>query len=59
MSMTIGGYLIQRLIEEGVGHAFGVPGDYILTFFKQIENSALEMIRTGDVRKVDDPDCRL
>ena len=33
MGETVGGYLIRRLGEEGVGHVFGVPGDYVLTFF--------------------------
>ena len=35
MSETIGGYLIRRLGEEGVGHVFGVPGDYVLSFYKR------------------------
>ncbi len=48
MTETIGEYLIRRLLEEGVGHAFGVPGDYVLTLFKQIEDSPLEMINTCD-----------
>ncbi len=48
MTQTIGEYLIRRLIEEGVGHAFGVPGDYVLSLFKQIEDSPLEMINTCD-----------
>ncbi len=48
MTETIGNYLIRRLLEEGVGHAFGVPGDYVLSLFKQIEDSALQMINTSD-----------
>jgi indolepyruvate decarboxylase len=46
MSETIGACLIRRLGEEGVGHVFGVPGDYVLTFFKQMEESELELIGT-------------
>ena len=48
MTETIGGYLIRRLGEEGVGHVFGVPGDYVLTFFKLMEKSPLKIINTCD-----------
>ncbi len=48
MSETIGDYLIRRLGEEGVGHVFGVPGDYVLAFFGQMENSPLKVINTSD-----------
>ena len=36
MAQSIGDYLIERLAENNVGHVFGVPGDYVLTFFKQM-----------------------
>ena len=45
---TIGGYLIQRLLEHGVGHVFGVPGDFVLTFMHEIERSSLRLINTSD-----------
>jgi TPP-dependent 2-oxoacid decarboxylase len=45
---TIGGYLIQRLREHGVGHVFGVPGDFVLTFMHEIEKSPLRLITTCD-----------
>ena len=48
MGESIGAYLIRRLGEEGVGHVFGVPGDYVLTFFSQLEKSPLKVINTGD-----------
>ncbi len=48
MAESIGEYLIRRLGEEGVGHVFGVPGDYVLTFFKQLEKSPLKVINTCD-----------
>jgi indolepyruvate decarboxylase len=48
MAETIGGYLIRRLGEEGIGHVFGVPGDYVLTFFKQMEESPVTVINTCD-----------
>jgi TPP-dependent 2-oxoacid decarboxylase len=48
MGETIGTYLIRRLGEEGADHVFGVPGDYVVTFFKQIEDSPLDLINTCD-----------
>ncbi|MBL1257499.1 alpha-keto acid decarboxylase family protein [Methylocystis sp. Sn-Cys] len=48
MAETIGGYLIRRLGEEGVGHVFGVPGDYCLTFFSLLEKSPLQVVNTCD-----------
>jgi TPP-dependent 2-oxoacid decarboxylase len=48
MNESIGSYLIRRLGEEGVGHVFGVPGDYVLTFFSQMERSPLKLINTCD-----------
>jgi indolepyruvate decarboxylase len=48
MAETIGGYLIRRLGEEGVGHVFGVPGDYCLTFFSLLEKRSLQIINTCD-----------
>ena len=31
---TVGSYLVQRLAEAGVGHVFGVPGDYVLSLYE-------------------------
>ena len=45
---TIGDYLIQRLAAHGVGHVFGIPGDYVLGFYGQLQNSALKTITTCD-----------
>ena len=36
---TIGDFLLRRLKEAGIAHAFGVPGDYNLEFMQQIEDS--------------------
>jgi indolepyruvate decarboxylase len=48
-AMPIGAYLIQRLYECGVRHVFGVPGDFVLGFDKQLEDSPLvEFINTCD-----------
>jgi indolepyruvate decarboxylase len=45
---TIGGYLIERLREHGVGHVFGVPGDFVLTFMHELERSPIRLINTSD-----------
>jgi TPP-dependent 2-oxoacid decarboxylase len=50
--LTIGGYLIQRLLDHGIGHVFGVPGDFVLTFswrdcliqFKEVRAMNVEAI---------------
>lgn len=47
-SMTVGAYLIQRLLEHGVRHVFGVPGDFVLGFNKLLEESAIAFINTCD-----------
>jgi hypothetical protein len=36
-SYTVAIYLIDRLKEAGVGHVFGVPGDYAFPFLDEIE----------------------
>lgn len=41
---TIGQYLLDQLHSYGVKHVFGVPGDYVLQFDKQIENHTIEFI---------------
>jgi indolepyruvate decarboxylase len=45
---TIGGYLIRRLSEAGVRHVFGIPGDYVLGFYEQLDRSELELINCAD-----------
>jgi indolepyruvate decarboxylase len=42
--VSIGGYLIQRLEEYGIGHVFGIPGDYVLSFYTMLEQSRLQTI---------------
>jgi len=42
--LSIGQYLIRRLSDYGLRHVFGVPGDYILTFYSMVEHSPLEMV---------------
>jgi indolepyruvate decarboxylase len=38
--MLVSKFLIERLVNAGVKHIFGVPGDYIIDFYKDIENDA-------------------
>lgn len=44
---TIGQYLIERLYELGVRHIFGIPGDYVLSFYKMLENGPLRLVGTA------------
>ncbi len=41
---TIGQYLIDRLQALGVEHVFGIPGDYVLTFYKMVVDSPIEVV---------------
>lgn len=43
---TVGEYLIARLEQAGLGHVFGVPGDYVLGFYDQLVASKLEVVGT-------------
>ncbi len=45
-STTIGAYLIDRLVDAGAGHIFGVPGDYILKFYDEITRSRIRHVGT-------------
>ena len=45
---NVGAYLIERLRLLGLSHIFGVPGDYVLGFFKQLSDSALNLVTTCD-----------
>ena len=39
MTMNVGEFLLRRIREAGVQHAFGVPGDYNLELLQQNEDS--------------------
>ena len=45
---NIGDYLIERLYAKGVRHVFGIPGDYVLGFYDQLERSRLALVNTCD-----------
>ena len=42
--VSIGQYLIERLQEYGVRDIFGIPGDYVLAFYAQVEKSPLRLV---------------
>lgn len=41
---SIGEYLIQRLQDCGIGHVFGIPGDYVLQFYGMLEQSPIQVV---------------
>ncbi len=43
-SYTISNYLIDRLLEIGVNHLFGVPGDYNLDFLDNVLQSPIQWV---------------
>lgn len=45
-STTVADYLIERLKQAGLEHAFGVPGDYVLTFMDRLIASGVDLIGT-------------
>jgi indolepyruvate decarboxylase len=42
--LSIGEYLIRRLQDYGIRDVFGIPGDYILSFYTMLEQSPLRTI---------------
>ena len=47
-SYTVSSYLIGQLYAHGVRHVFGVPGDYVLGFYRELDRSSLQIINTSD-----------
>ena len=43
-SLSIGQYLIRRLSDYGIRHVFGLPGDYVLSFYSMLEHSPLDLV---------------
>ena len=41
---TIGEYLLRKLENYGIEHIFGIPGDYVLRFYKLIEQSSIQHV---------------
>lgn len=44
--LSIGQYLIRRLQDYGIGDVFGIPGDYVLSFYTLLEKSPINVIGT-------------
>jgi indolepyruvate decarboxylase len=44
VEMSIGEYLIQRLQDYGIADVFGIPGDYILSFYSMMEESPINVV---------------
>jgi len=42
--VSIGQYLIQRMQAYGIDDVFGIPGDYILTFYGMLEKSPINVV---------------
>jgi indolepyruvate decarboxylase len=42
--LSIGQYLIKRLQDYGVRDVFGIPGDYVLAFYGQLEQSPINVV---------------
>src|ERR1700744_5148627 len=40
LTATVGEFLLRRIREAGIRHAFGVPGDYNLELLQQLEDTA-------------------
>src|SRR2546423_15563435 len=43
-NLSIGEYLILRLQDYGIRDVFGIPGDYILSFYTMLEESPLNVV---------------
>ena len=42
--VSVGQYLIKRLMDYGVRDLFGIPGDYVLSFYADLEKSPINTI---------------
>lgn len=43
---TISKYLLKSIKDAGVDHIFGIPGDYVINFFSEIEKNGIKTIGT-------------
>ena len=42
--VSVGDYLVNRLLDHGVEDIFGIPGDYVLSLYSKIEDSPIHLI---------------
>ena len=46
---SVSDFLIERMKNAGIQHVFGVPGDYVLNFYKKLSDcEEIEVIGTTD-----------
>ncbi len=43
-NVSVGQYLIQRLRDYGIHDVFGIPGDYVLSFYSMLEKSPINVV---------------
>jgi len=43
---TISEYLLKKLKSVGINHIFGIPGDYVINFFSEIDKSDIKTVGT-------------
>ena len=43
-AMSVGQYLIKRLQDYGINDVFGIPGDYVLSFYGMLEQSPINVV---------------
>lgn len=43
-NVSIASYLIQRLRDYGINDLFGIPGDYVLSFYSELEKSPINVV---------------
>lgn len=47
--MNVSEFLVERLVNAGLKHVFGVPGDYVLDFYKLLsDNEKIQVINNTD-----------
>ncbi|TWT54474.1 Indole-3-pyruvate decarboxylase [Rubripirellula amarantea] len=44
LELSIGDYLIKRLRDYGIDDVFGIPGDYVLSFYSKLEKSPINVV---------------
>ncbi len=43
-SLTVGSFLFDYLYQQGITHAFGIPGDFALPTFRWLDRSPIDLI---------------
>ena len=40
---SVSDFLIERMKNAGIQHVFGVPGDYVLNFYKKLSDCEIQI----------------